>query len=253
MMAVHTERRGAVGVVEICHPPNNFFDVDLIKAAADAFDRFDADPAVRCTLLCSQGKNFCAGANFAGAPDGAQQLDARPLYVEALRLFRLDKPMVAAIQGGAIGGGLGLALAADFRVASTESRFAANFNRLGIHPGFGLTVTLPRAIGGQQAAMLFFTGKRITGAEAQAIGLVDILVDEADPRNAAHAFADEIALSAPLAVTATRRTLRHGLAEAVAEAVDRESRAQKIHFATADFREGVKAMSERRPPIFTGG
>ena len=93
-----------------------------------------------------------------------------------MRLFRTRKPIVAAIQGAAIGGGLGVAMAADFRIAAPEARFSANFARLGFHHGFGLSVTLPAAVGGQHAAELLYTGRRITGDDAVAIGLVDRVV-----------------------------------------------------------------------------
>jgi enoyl-CoA hydratase/carnithine racemase len=245
------ERDGHVAVVEIRRGPNNFFDAALIEALAEAFEGLDADPEVRCLLLCAEGKNFCAGANFGGG-DGAKPdvLDARRLYQNAVRLFRAKTPVVAAVQGAAVGGGLGLALVADFRVATAGSRFAANFNRLGIHPGFGLSATLPRLVGPQQASLLFFTGRRIDGEEALAIGLVDQLAAEDALRNDALAFTHEIALSAPLAVAETRATLRLGLADAVAAAVERELAAQAENFQSEDFIEGVKAMTERRPPQF---
>ena len=104
------------------------------------------------------------------------------------------------MHGAAVGGGLGLALVADFRVTCQEARFSANFNRLGFHPGFGLTATLPRLVGAQQAALLFYTGRRIPGDEAVRIGLADVLVPQAEVRSAAQALALEIAQSAPLAV-----------------------------------------------------
>ena len=88
--------------------------------------------------------------------------------------------MVAAVQGPAVGGGLGLALVADFRVACSEARFSANFNRLGFHPGFGLSVTLPRVVGMQKAAYMFYSGRRVQGEEALAIGLADRLVAKAE-------------------------------------------------------------------------
>ncbi|GAA0333654.1 enoyl-CoA hydratase/isomerase family protein [Sphingomonas oligophenolica] len=252
MSDIRIERRGAIAIVEICRPPNNFFDVDLLREIADAFDDFDADKAIRCIVLCAEGKNFCAGANFAPAVGDGSAIDASPIYTEALRLFRVNKPVVAVVQGGAIGGGLGLALTADFRVASAETRFAANFNRLGIHPGFGLSVTLPRVVGVQRAAMLFYTGQRFTGIEAHMMGLVDVLAEESDLRNAGLKLAGQIALSAPLAVTSTRRTLRRGLADDVANAIEHELREQDVHFRTADFKEGVRAMGERRVPQFSG-
>jgi enoyl-CoA hydratase/carnithine racemase len=246
-----------VGLVEIRKPPNNFFDVSLIRQIATAFDAFDADPECRSILFAAQGKAFCAGADFSGRPaDGkepaAGEAVAKHLYKEAIRLFRNRKPVVAAVHGPAIGGGLGLALVADFRVTCAEARFSANFNRLGFHPGFGLTATLPRLVGPQKAALLFYTGRRIGGAEAVDIGLADLLVPEAEVRDAARALAVEIAQSAPLSTQATRETLRRGLADAIEAATERELVEQDWQRKTADFREGVKAMAERRLPDFKG-
>lgn len=244
---------GHVGIAEICRAPNNFFDMALIGALATAFERFDADPDIRAVLLCAEGKNFCAGADFTNsARDTVGSRDGGHLYQQAVRLFRCETPIVAAVQGAAVGGGLGLSLVADFRVASAESRFTANFNRLGFHPGFGLSITLPRVVGEQKAALLFYTGRRIGGEEAHAIGLVDILVPQIELRNAALTLAQEIARSAPIAVVSTRRTLRRGLADAIAAITDHELTEQQQHFATEDFSEGVKAMAERRLPSFKG-
>ena len=253
MSNVRVTRQGHVGIAEICRPPHNYFDIPLIRDLASAFEAFDADPDCRCILLAATGRNFCAGADFsAPARDTVGDSAGGHLYQQAVRLFRCATPVVAAVQGAAVGGGLGLALVADFRVAAPESRFTANFNRLGFHPGFGLSVTLPRVVGAQQAALLFYTGRRIGGEAAHAIGLADVLVPQAELRAAAQALAEEIAQSAPLAVAATRRTLRRGLADAVAAITDHELAEQQAQFATEDFREGVKAMAERRPPHFRG-
>ncbi|MBM3560878.1 MAG: enoyl-CoA hydratase/isomerase family protein, partial [Alphaproteobacteria bacterium] len=177
---------------------------------------------------------------------------AKHLYKEATRLFRARKPIVAAVQGAAIGGGLGLALVADFRVTCDEARFSANFNRLGFHPGFALTYTLPRLVGQQQAALLFYTGRRVSGTEAVRIGLADELVPLADVRKAAIELANEIAVSAPLAVMATRETVRRHFADQAEAATERELVEQDWLRKTEDFKEGVKAMGERRPPNFQG-
>ena len=253
MSDVRISTDGHVGIAEICRAPNNFFDIPLIRDLAAAFEGFDADPAIRSIVLCADGKNFCAGANFtAPARDTVGDRQGGHLYQQAVRLFRCETPIVAAVQGAAVGGGLGLALVADFRVASADSRFTANFNRLGFHPGFGLSVTLPLVVGAQKAALLFYTGRRIDGVEAEAIGLVDVLAPADGVRAAALALAREIAVSAPISVASTRRTLRRGLADAVAAITDHELSEQQEHFQTEDFKEGVAAMAERRLPAFQG-
>ena len=156
------------------------------------------------------------------------------------------------MQGAAIGGGLGLALAADFRVTCSEGRFSANFNRLGFHPGFSLTYTLPRLVGQQKANLLFYTGRRVTGEEAVAMGMADVLVPLAEVRSAAVALATEIAQSAPLAVMSTRETMRRGFADGAEAATERELVEQDWTRKTDDFKEGVKAWAEKRLPDFKG-
>ncbi|HVN27459.1 MAG TPA: enoyl-CoA hydratase/isomerase family protein [Candidatus Binataceae bacterium] len=247
--------KGNVATVEIHRPPHNFFDVALIKDLVSAFSRLDDDIDCRASVLCAEGKSFCAGANFA-APRaiGADpnQAGGNPLYSEAVRLFSCKKPIVAAIQGPAIGGGFGLALVADFRVASPEARFAANFVKIGFHPGFGLTHTLPRLIGHQKAALMFLTGRRINGEEALEWGLADVLAEPDKLREAATALAAEIAENAPLAILSTRATMRRGLAEAVKAQTDIEFVEQSRLMKTEDHKEGVKAVAERRPGRFVG-
>jgi enoyl-CoA hydratase/carnithine racemase len=169
-----------------------------------------------------------------------------------VRLFRTNKPIVAAIHGPAIGGGLGLALVADFRVTCAEATFSANFTKLGFHPGFGLTVTLPELIGKNAAALLFLTSRRIKGEEAHRIGLADVLVAHDAVRAAAMSLAREIATCAPLGVIATRATLRQGLADKIAAATEHELAQQSRLRHTADFQEGIRASGERREPKFSG-
>jgi enoyl-CoA hydratase/carnithine racemase len=246
---------GPIGQIEIQRPPHNYFDNALINQIADALEAFDRDPACRAVVLCAQGKSFCAGADFANrpSPDGTMQGGAaKHLYKEASRIFRTRKPFVAAVHGAAIGGGLGLALAADFRVTCPEARFSANFTRLGFHPGFSLTYTLPRLVGQQKANLLFYTGRRVSGDEAVAMGMADVLVPLAEVRSAATALAMEIAQSAPLAVQSTRETVRRGFADAAERATERELTEQDWTRKTADFKEGVKAWAERRLPDFEG-
>jgi enoyl-CoA hydratase/carnithine racemase len=248
-------REGHVAIVEIRRPPHNFFDIDLIRGLADLFEALDRDDSCRSILLCAEGTAFCAGADFSKRDRSVipgEEQKSNPLYDEAVRLFSCSRPIVAAVQGPAVGGGLGLAMVADFRVACPEARFSANFNRLGFHPGFGLSVTLPRVIGMQKTSMMFYTGRRFGGEEAHSIGLVDVLVPRDQLRAEALKLAREIAISAPIAVQSTRATLRAGLADAVRDITAHEGAEQVKHFRTEDFKEGVAAMAERREPRFQG-
>ena len=244
---------GHVGIVEIQRPPHNFFDNSLINQIADAFEAFDRDGNIRSYVLCAQGKSFCAGADFANRPaTGSGTESGKHLYKEATRLFRSKKPSVAAVQGPAIGGGLGLAVMADFRVAAPEARFSANFTRLAFHPGFALTYTLPRLVGQQKANLMFYTGRRIGGEEAHAWGLADVLVPLAEVRKAAVGLAKEIAEGGPLAVQSTRETMRRGFADAAEEATERELTEQDWTRETEDFKEGVISYAEKRVGNFKG-
>ena len=248
---------GHVALIEIQRPPHNFFDHALIGQLADACAALDENPDCRSIVLAAQGKSFCAGANF-GDGSGQKIIDdtkpkpANHLYEEAVRLFATKTPIVGAIQGAAIGGGLGLALVPDFRVTCPEGRFSANFTRLGFHPGFGLTHTLPALIGQQYAALMMYTGRRIKGDEALTMGLADMLVPLDEVRDAAMDLAKEIAISSPLGVVETRATLRAGLADRVKAATDHELKVQNALRQTEDFKEGIAATSERRVPNFQG-
>jgi 2-(1,2-epoxy-1,2-dihydrophenyl)acetyl-CoA isomerase len=253
-ISVEVEGPSHVGVVEVRRGPNNFFDIDVLTGLADACDELGAGGDVRAIVLCSEGKHFCAGADFSGQAGRTQRQNAGGphLYDIAARLFAQPLPVVAAVQGAAVGGGLGLALTADFRVAGPSSRFTANFALLGFHQGFGLSETLPRLVGQQAAADLLYTGRRIDGEAAHRIGLVDRLVADDGIRAEATALAIEIAAAGPLAVRAIRATLRTGLVDRVTAAMAHERAEQERLQQTDDFREGVAAVAARRPANFTG-
>lgn len=248
---IHQDRH--LGWIELARGPHNYFDEVMIQAIADACERFEADNSCRVIVLCAEGKAFCAGANFSGDSRIVKQRSPRevnPLYNHAIRIFSCTKPIVVEVQGAAIGGGLGLALVGDFRVASTNARFSANFNRLGFHPGFGLSHTLPALVGLQKAARLFYTGQRIDGSQALSMGLVDELTTPEDLRSKTTALAREIAISSPRAVQSTRTTLKGLEVEKIRQAVARESTEQAWQLKLPDFQEGVAAMAERRNPQF---
>ncbi|MFL6206129.1 MAG: enoyl-CoA hydratase/isomerase family protein [Acidimicrobiales bacterium] len=249
---VGVELDAHVATVEIRRGPNNFFDLDALTQLADVLDALAAGHDARAVVLCSEGKHFCAGADLSGSSGGVARPGAPHLYDIAIRLFEQPLPIVAAVQGAAIGGGLGLALAADLRVASPESRFAANFARLGFHQGFGLSVTLPLVVGHQAALDLLYTGRRIDGEAAHRLGLCDHLVPADELRPRATALAAEVAAAAPAATRSIRRTMRGPLVEELRAAMVRERAEQERLQRTEDFREGIAAGAERRAPRFTG-
>jgi enoyl-CoA hydratase/carnithine racemase len=204
-----------VATIEIRRPPHNFFDIELIKQIADACEALDKNEACRAIVLAAQGTAFCAGAKLGDGRDVQDTLVRRS-------------------------------------VTCAEARFCANFTRLGFHPGFGLTYTLPALIGPSKAALMFYTSRRIPGDEAVRMGLADVLVPQAEVRSAAQKLAREIAECSPLGVLATRATMRAGLADRVRAATDHELEEQTRLRTTEDFKEGVNAVNERRTPRFVG-
>lgn len=251
--ALRTEVQGHVGIISFSCPPYNHVSVDLLQAMADQLLALDDVDDCRVIILRSEGKVFCAGADFNDGGDFAADDDdaaVRGLYAQAARLYSNRKPIVAIVQGAAIGAGLGLALVADFRIASAQSRFSANFVKLGFHAGFGISSRLPEIIGQQKASRMLLTGERISGETASDWGLVDVFAIADDLTQAAFDFAALIAENAPLAVEATRATLRGDIAETIRNVTSQEAVIQAGLKQTNDFAEGVKSVAERRPGQF---
>lgn len=254
-IAVDVTREGHVAEVRFSKPPFNYACPQLLARIADALEAIDADPDLRCSVLVADGKAFCAGADLAGDESivsGAGMAAIGDLYVQAERLFRRRKPMVAAVQGAAIGAGLGLALTADFRVAGPGARFSSNFVRLGFHPGFGLTCTLPRLVGVQKATWLMLSAERMKPDDALACGLADRLAPVGEETAIAHRMAAEIVENAPLALLAVRATMVGQLGDEVVAAMRHEHAQQSILKTTADYAEGVASVFERREAQFIG-
>jgi enoyl-CoA hydratase/carnithine racemase len=255
-MSVALTRAGHVAEIVFANPPNNHANVNMLRGLAEHLEALDQDPEIRAIVLASDGKPFCAGADLAnrdgGGVGGSSADPIREFYDQAMRLFATKKPIVAAIQGAAVGAGLGLALVADFRVAAPEARFVANFTRLGYHPGFGLTHTLPRLIGAHRAALMLLTSRRFKAEEVAPWGLVDEIAPLGGLREAAHRLAAEIAENAPLAQVATRKTLRGQLHAEVTAALVIEHAEQAKLRDTEDYAEGVRSVNERRPGRFLG-
>jgi 2-(1,2-epoxy-1,2-dihydrophenyl)acetyl-CoA isomerase len=237
-------------------PPANFFTPESVTHLVETLEALDHDPSCRVTVLAATGKSFCAGEEFGGKPKTPTEFieGGRVMYALAARMFEVRKPIIAAVQGAAVGGGVGPALACDFRVTCESATWSTNFTRLGLHSGFGISTILPRIVGQQNAAKMLLFGQRLKGDEVFKMGLADKLTATPDAvLPAAVAMAIELAtFSAPLAVQDTRTTLRRGLADAVRVNADRELLCQAALMATADVAEGIKAYSERREPKFEG-
>ncbi len=244
------DRDGKVAKIRITRPPHNFFDTDLLRGIADALEESDSDAGIVVSLLSSEGRSFCAGADF--ARNAASREDARKLYDQAMRIFDRRKPLIAAVGGPAVGGGLGLAVAADFRIASPAARFHCNFAAIGLHPGFALTATLPALLGQQKARDVMLSARRIGGEEAVAIGLADRLGGDESLDADALEFAHSIAKHAPLALRSIRDALPRVTGGDARAALARELEVQGEIFKSADFKEGVEATAERRAPNFVG-
>jgi 2-(1,2-epoxy-1,2-dihydrophenyl)acetyl-CoA isomerase len=243
---------GRVGILEVRRPPANYFDKHLIRQLVELSGRAVDEKGCWALVLASEGKHFCAGANFGDEDQEDRVLRSIELYSDAIRLFRIPVPVVAAVQGAAVGGGLGLACAADFRVATVQTRFHANFSHLGFHPGFGLSESLPFIVGPHQAHRLLTTGAKVGGEEALRIGLTDRLVESEDLRSTAVQWAQEIAWAAPLATKSIKATMRGDLADRVRRALDHELIEQTRLWQTEDSVRGIKASIARTKPEFVG-
>lgn len=250
-MPLGVDIAGHVALIELQDPPHNFLSAGQVGELADVLHGLDGDVDVRAVVLAAQGRSFCAGANFGGGDERLRN-DPRDLYEQAARLFEVSLPVVAAVHGPAIGGGLGLAMSATFRITCPQARFSANFVKLGIHQGFGLSVTLPELLGPSKAAHVLLTGRRFGGEEATEIGLADRCVPDDQVRATALELASEIASGAPLAIRSIHRTLRAGLADRLREVCRHEAAEQARLFATEDAAEGMRSVNDRRPGRFSG-
>lgn len=261
MGQIGIERIGDVVVAELQAGPHNFASADLMTELGEVLHAATAN-GCRSAVIAAEGKSFCAGAQFSGSSGTrAQNFGAfvqaddsaiGPFYEAAVRIFDVEIPLVAAVHGPAVGAGFGLATACDLRVICPEAFMATNFVRLGIHPGFGISLTLPELVGPARASDILLTGRRISGEECFQLGLANRVVPQAEVRASAIALATEIAAAAPMAVRETRATLRRDLAARVRERLVHERRVQDRLSATADAEEGIAAMLERRDPVFRG-
>lgn len=259
MDQVLIERRDRVALLTLNRPDRlNAISGPMLQALSAALLEADADPEIRCIVLTGAGRGFCAGLDLveqtqgeglqgAGRPGELDLREAPPTV-----LHNVDTPTICALNGGAAGYGMDLALGCDIRVAAESSKLAPAFVKRGVLPESGGTWLLPRLVGYAKAAELAFVGDTLSAAQCLELGLVNRVVPDDQLEQEALGLADRIAANAPLAVRATKRMFRMA---------ERESFDDHVHhvylqllplFATKDFREGMASFLERRAPDFHG-
>ena len=258
--AVLYEVDDTVAEITLNRPENrNSMTEDVFRGLQEAVAAVRADRKLRCVIVTGRGKSFCAGADFKSGVqrgDGDDYISPNErsfaMYQPFLTLLDIEVPTIAAMQGHAVGGGLGLAVVCDIRIANAESKYGANFTRLGLHPGMATTYLLPRLVGIPRAAELLLTGRLVNGREAAEYGLANHAVPGEQVLEKAREIAREIADAAPLAVRWTKRSLYQGLDWDPRTAAELEAHVQSRTLETEDSKEGIKALLEKRPPVFKG-
>lgn len=254
------EERGMIAVITLNRPENrNSMTHDVLDGIVQRVEQVKANRDLRCLVITGTGSSFCAGADFKSGLDKAVEADAlQPneksfaMYKPFLSILEIEIPVIGALNGHAIGGGLGLALVCDMRVANESAKYGSNFTKLGLHPGMATTYFLPRFVGIPRAAELLLTGRIITGREAADFGLMNYAVPAEEVWDKAWSLAEEVASCAPLANRWTKQSLYQNIDWDPVTAARHEGELQSRTITTDDHKEGVAALLEKRPPNFTG-
>ncbi|MBW2544715.1 MAG: enoyl-CoA hydratase/isomerase family protein [Deltaproteobacteria bacterium] len=251
------ETQDLIAQITLNRPENrNSMDKETMPAFLEAINRVKDDNNLRCLIITGTGKSFCAGADFkSGIVDDRGALPHETLlktYGPFLKIQEIKIPTIAAMNGHAVGGGFGLGLICDIRIANIDSKYGANFARLGLHTGMAISYMLPRIVGMPVANELLFTGRLIDGKTAADIGLANYALRENEVSEKAWELAREIAACAPAAVRMIKRSVHRDLDWDPAGAAEAEAYCQSRTFEMDDAREGISALLEKREPVFKG-
>jgi 2-(1,2-epoxy-1,2-dihydrophenyl)acetyl-CoA isomerase len=257
--SVHLRRDGHVAHITLSRPEvGNALDIPMARALMEAVIACEEDESVRCLVLTGAGRLFCAGGDVAAFAATGDALPAflREItaYVHAavVRLARMKKPVVTAINGPAAGAGIGLAIVGDIALADPRAHFTLAYTGIGMSPDGGSTWLLPRLIGTRRAQELCLRNRRVAAEEAATIGLVTRVVPQGALADEAAALAQELALSATSALGATRRLLLESGSASLEAQLDAESRTIAGQARTTEGKEGIAAFIEKRKPNFIG-
>ncbi|MBW1818561.1 MAG: enoyl-CoA hydratase/isomerase family protein [Deltaproteobacteria bacterium] len=253
--AIQWERDGHVGIVTLNRPEQlNAIGPELREELPDIMDRVAADPDLRVLIITGTGKAFSAGGDLEGFLQRSRSYQAQggaiDLFSNSMsrKFLDMEIPIIAAINGAAVGGGFTLSLTCDIRMA----RFGAVFARVGLSPEYGSSFLLSRVVGLTKASELVLTARIFDAQEALSMGLVGEVVPEEQLMARAKEIAGQIAGLSPVAVRMGKRTLRHGLDSTLSQALDYEELAESHCFSSLDHQESVKAFMEKRAPEFKG-
>jgi enoyl-CoA hydratase len=251
---VRIERTGAVATLVIDRPPVNAVDPPLIEQFLALVTKLAADPDVRCIVVRGAGRVFVAGADIAVMRDTSTATQRRMRrWIDVQRVLeQAPKPVLAALNGHALGGGAELALACDIRVAAQSATIGFPEISLGLFPGAGGSQRLPRLLGAHRAKLIMMSGRRLTAAEAMTIGLVDEVVADAEFDTAITAAAADWAARPTRAIGLLKRSIDAGACLSLDEAMDVEWTAVQELMATDDVAEGLHAFLDKRRPRFRG-
>lgn len=264
--AVYVEIKERIAQITLNRPDNrNSMNAEMMAGFAVALEQVKAEEDLRCLIIAGSGTSFCAGGDFSGdgdfKKDDAKAVEPALLmrhesllntYRSFLDIARLDIPVIGALTGHAIGGGFGLALICDIRVANESALYGANFARLGLHSGMSISYMLPRLVGVPRAAELLFTGRRIDGATAERFGMMNYAVPADQVLEKSWDLAREIAVCAPVAVRMMKQSLYKNGDWDPNSAAFTEAMCQAKTFEMDDCKEGIRALLEKREPDFKG-
>jgi enoyl-CoA hydratase/carnithine racemase len=256
--AVLYQAADGIGMITLNRPDHqNAMTPELLDAFSEAIGEARSDHRVRCLVITGKGRCFSAGADLRSSMQrsdlGKPSREASfAMYEPFLRVLDVEVPVIAAMNGHTVGGGFGLTLLADIRVANIDAKYGVNFARLGIHSGLGISYLLPRLVGAAYASELLFTGRLIRGDEALRIGLVTHAEEADEVLPTAMGLARAVAASAPMAVQQMKASIRRGLRWEIRQAALEEAGLQAASLGTQDAKEGVSAILEKREPEFTG-
>lgn len=235
----------------------NSMTPEILQGFSDAVDEVSADKTTRVVVITGKGNCFSAGADFKsnlqlGDSSALDHERSFAMYKPFLRVLDIKVPVLAAMNGHAVGGGFGLSLVCDIRIANSRAKYGANFARLGLHPGMGISYLLPRLVGVSRASELLYTGRLVLGQEAERIGLVSSAHEPENVLESAMEMARTIAQNAPVAIRLTKESIVHHMNWDVRAGAYQEAYAQAATLHMDDAKEGMAALLEKRDPAFTG-